>query len=198
MEIVKLWAVIICLVFQGGFLFAQSFTFEIGGTKHFVPKTENYEQPNLNVQIRHRISSKLEYSLSYYTIQTFWSYPDHEILPWNGDSKVLNIRDIYGVDLTCNLVPLIDEESKFGLGIGPSIRLRDEIGFDNCQKTSEGFIECFYYREKMLDEGLSFEAYFNYLIWPKIGLSAGINQRIYVEGPPSFSINFGAIYKLIY
>lgn len=198
MKKVKTIVILLSIFLSFNFVTAQSVTFEIGAAKHFVPKTENYEQPNLDIQIRHRILAKFEYSISYYTIQTFWPYPNHEILPWNGDPKELNIRDIYGLDLTYNLVPLLNESSKFGLGIGPTLRLRDEIGFDLCQKTSEGWVECFYYRKKMVDEGLNLEGYFNYFIWSKIGLTACVKQRIYFEGPPSFSINLGVIYKLNY
>ncbi len=175
---------------------AQSVTVEVGASKHFVANTENYEQPNLNIQFRYRPAQKFEYAVNYYNINTYGHYPTHPILPWNGDEKELYVRKVNGIDLTFNLLPIVRSNYNFGIGIGPTGRLRNELGFNLCQYTLGGWMECFYYSEKFLDFGVDIQGYFNYYLWKNLGLSAGVNERIYTDGPSAFSLNLGVIYNM--
>lgn len=186
---------LVVMTFQSFFLFAQTIEIEIGASKHFVPNAVNYEQPNLEIQGRHHIAPKFEYLISYYTITTYTSYPDHDILPWNGDPAELYARHIYGLDLSWNILSTCSTIKMAGLMVGCTSRLRDEIGFSLCQQTVDGWSECFMYEEKFIDLGISLGGYFDYYFLKNLGITTSVFERIYTADPSSFSLNLGLIYK---
>lgn len=176
-------------------LTSQSLVLEGGLSKHFIPKAIEYEQPNLHMRLQHRITEKFEYHLNYYSISTYWPFTAHLIIPWQGDEKEIYTRKVTGLDLNLNVLSLIYPETNFGFSVGPTFRKRYETGFELCQFTTDGWMECFGYNETYHDLGLNFEVHYNYFIWEKLGLGVGFIERIYDSGPSSFSINGGVVYK---
>lgn len=119
-------------------LISQSLILNGGLSKHFIAKTVEYEQPNLNIQIQHKIFTKIEYHINYYAIHTYWPYSLHEIIQWEGDERELYTRQINGIDLNINVLTLLCKETNFGFSVGPTFRRRYETGFELCQYTSGG------------------------------------------------------------
>lgn len=173
----------------------QSLIVEVGLSKHFIPEADEYEQPNLQIQLQHRFFEKFEYHLNYYSIKTYWPYVEHTITPWLGDEKEIYTRFIKGLDLNLNLFAFFYPKSNLGFSVGPTFRKRSETGFELCQITLGGWMECFGYSEEFYDSGLNLELNYNYFIWQKLGAEISIMERFYNSGPSSFSINGGVIYK---
>jgi len=178
-------------------LTAQSIFFELGASKHFVPEAEHYEQPNLEIQVRHRFANNFEYLIGYNNIKNY-SDLDHEILPSNGDEAELYSRHINGLDFAWNFIPFLIQKDFFGIAFGPSIRVREEIITTSCQETNGGWMECLMEGYKTNDLGFNVQAYANYIFWKNFGICGSLNEKFFNAGTSTFSINFGLTYKLVY
>ena len=180
-------------------LYGQSITFEIGASKHFVPESDKFEQPNLNVQIRHKIKPKIEYSLAYSSIKQYWPSEYHDIDQFT-DKEEIQWRFMHGLDLSMNFFPLIANNRfpNFMLGFGPSIRNRQEEIMYDCHYTFEGWPECMAYLTKDYDFGVNLLVDFDYTFIHNLGLSFNSILRVYDKSVPSLSFNGGIIYRFNY
>lgn len=180
-------------------LFCQSITLEIGGSKHFVPQSDKYEQPNLELQIRHKVLTRFEYSLDYYCFKQYWPTEYHDINQFV-DKEEIQWRYVHGLDLSINILTFIDSIhfSNFMVGFGPSVRNRQEEIIYDCHYTVEGWPECLGYISEDFDFGGKLIFDFDYVLFRNIGLSLSSVLRIYDKSVPSFSLNGGLIYKFNY
>lgn len=180
-------------------LLSQSITLEIGGSKHFVPQSDKYEQPNLELQIKHKVLARFEYSLDYYCLKQYWQSEFHDINPFV-DKEEIQWRNVHGFDLSINILPFIDNIhfSNFMLGFGPSVRNRQEEIMYDCHYTLSGWPECLGYITEDYDFGGDLIFDFDYVLFRDIGLSFSSVFRIYDDSVLSLSLNGGLIYKFNY
>ncbi len=178
---------------------SQSIITEVGLSKHFVSKTDKYEQPNLHAQVRHIINSNFDYYITYSCIKQYWPFEYHVISQF-GDPPEIYTRYMWGLDASINLIPLFTQDSVLNLGfaIGPSVRKRNESFFYDCHYTSGGWFECFINSTNDVDFGINCIIDFDFAIWKNIGVSMSSIFRIYESSVPTLSFNAGLQYKFIY